>query len=80
MAATLTLYSRYGCHLCEDFERELERLRQAWVFELEIRDVDSNPAWVQAHGDKVPLLLAGEQEISRYFLDLEQLRRYLGVA
>ena len=58
---------------------ELERLRQNWAFELDIRDVDSDPAWRRAHGEKVPLLLAGDREISRYFLDLEQLRRYLDV-
>lgn len=74
----LTLYTRHGCHLCEDFEQELRRLQQDTPFEVEIRDVDARPDWRAAYNDQVPLLLADTQEISRYFLDLDRLRRYLG--
>lgn len=88
----LILYSRRGCHLCEDFEQALQRQQALWRFEVELRDVDTETAWCQAYGDKVPLLLGlpaapdapgaprKETEISRYFLDLERLRRYLGPA
>ncbi len=76
----LILYSRDGCHLCEDFEQELRRLQDDWGFEIEVRDVDTDPAWARAFGDKVPLLLGQDTEISRYFLDLAGLRRYLGRA
>lgn len=74
----LTLYTRRGCHLCEDFEQELRRLQLEQPFEVEIRDVDARPEWRAAYNDQVPLLLAGAEEISRYFLDLRRLRRYLG--
>lgn len=77
-SASLTLYTRHGCHLCEDFEQELRRLQVEFPIEIEIRDVDTHPEWRAAYNDQVPLLLAGDEEISRYFLDLERLRRYLG--
>ncbi|HWS02370.1 MAG TPA: glutaredoxin family protein [Gammaproteobacteria bacterium] len=76
----LILYTRNGCHLCEDFERELRRLQQEQPFDVEIRDVDTRPEWRAAFNDLVPLLLAGSEEICRYFLDPERLRRYLGSA
>jgi len=76
----LILYTRHGCHLCEDFERELRRLQQEQPFDVEIRDVDTRPEWRAAFNDLVPLLLAGSEEICRYFLDPERLRRYLGSA
>ena len=83
MPAELILYSRQGCHLCEDFEAELRRVQPDWGFALQLRDVDARPEWVDAFGDKVPLLVAAgpaeNLEISRYFLDLEKLRRYLGL-
>ena len=75
--SSLILYSRQGCHLCEDFEEELRRLQPALGFDLEIRDVDACPEWRAAYNDLVPLLLAGDQELSRYFLDPEGLERYL---
>lgn len=73
----LILYTRHGCHLCEDFEQELRRLQQEIPFAVEIRDVDARPDWRAAYNDQVPLLLAGDEEIARYFLDLERLKRHL---
>lgn len=74
---SLLLYTRHGCHLCEDFEQELRRLRQSIPFEIEIRDVDACSEWRAAYNDRVPLLLAGDEEISRYFLDAQALQDYL---
>lgn len=77
----LILYTRPGCHLCEDFEQELRRQQQVLDFELEIRDVDSNPDWMLAYNDKVPLLLAQnsglDEEICCYFIDPKALQAYL---
>ncbi len=78
--ADFILYTRHGCHLCEDFERELRFLQQDQPFEVEIRDVDARPEWRAAYNDQVPLLLAGDREIARYFLDPASLKRYLGRA
>lgn len=78
----LILYTRHGCHLCEDFAQELQRVRHEQPpehqFEVEVRDIDACQQWRAAYNDQVPLLLAGDEEISRYFLDLACLRRYLG--
>lgn len=73
----LTLYTRRGCHLCEDFEQALRRLQAETPFEVEIRDVDARPDWRSAYNDLVPLLLDGEREIARYFLDPQALRTHL---
>ncbi|MBI5462338.1 MAG: glutaredoxin family protein [Gammaproteobacteria bacterium] len=74
---SLILYTRHGCHLCEDFEQELRRLQQEQPFDFAIRDVDARPEWRAAYNDRVPLLLAGDVEIARYFLDPQALRGYL---
>ncbi|NDA14929.1 MAG: glutaredoxin family protein, partial [Gammaproteobacteria bacterium] len=65
----LTLYSRRGCHLCEDMQSQLNELRSEYAFSLEVRDVDSDPIWVEQFGEAVPILLVGQVEICRYFLD-----------
>lgn len=51
--------------------------RQEIHFDLDIRDVDSNRQWQALYHERVPLLLAGEQILSEYFLDLKQLKAYL---
>ena len=74
---SLTLYTRHGCHLCEDFEEALRQMQLERPFALEIRDVDARPEWRAAFNDRVPLLLAGDEEIARYFLDPQALREHL---
>jgi hypothetical protein len=73
----LILYTRRGCHLCEDFERELQRLQAESPFTFEPRDVDARAEWRAAYNDRVPLLLDGDAEIARYFLDVQALRDHL---
>lgn len=75
---SLILYSRRGCHLCEDFEQALRQLRPELDFEVIVRDVDDHPEWTAEYGDKVPLLLAQDGEVCRYFLDPQALRSHLG--
>lgn len=76
---SLILYTRIGCHLCEDFEQELQRQQQLLDFDVQIRDVDANPDWVKRYNDKVPVLLGRnqDQEICRYFFDPQALLAYL---
>ncbi|MDV6375081.1 glutaredoxin family protein [Deinococcus arenicola] len=54
----LGLYTRAGCHLCEQAQQHLVRLN----FRVELLDVDSCPEWQRQHGDDVPVLvLRGER-------------------
>ncbi len=75
--ARLTLYTRAGCHLCEEMLAGL----QAWIsegrIELSMVDVDSTPNLARRYGEWVPVLEGNGEEICRYFLDPERLNRYL---
>ena len=79
MRTTLTIYSRRGCHLCEDMLSQLNELGNEHAFSLEVRDVDSDPIWVEQFGEAVPILLVGQVEICRYFLDQKALLSHLGI-
>ncbi len=77
MKGELVIYIRADCHLCEDMVDQLRELQAVYSFEIEQRDVDLQPAWCQTYGDKVPVLLCGEAEICRHFLDLKALQAAL---
>jgi hypothetical protein len=72
----LTLYSRPECHLCEAFLADLRPLLGADVV-VETVDVDSSVALERRYGLRIPVLVAGENELSGYPLDRESVRRYL---
>jgi glutaredoxin len=72
----LTLYGRPDCHLCEALLADLEPLLRAGV-SVQTVDVDSDVALERRYGLRIPVLAAGEIELSGYPLDRERVRRYL---
>jgi Glutaredoxin-like domain (DUF836) len=55
-APDVVLYTRQGCHLCEDAWGELAAARQRYGFRLSLVDVDSDPRLVTEHGEHVPVV------------------------
>ncbi len=62
------VYSRRGCHLCEEMLEQLEPLCRGRA-SLLVQDVDDRPEWVDAYGLYVPVLVVDDQEVCRYQLD-----------
>jgi Glutaredoxin-like domain (DUF836) len=60
----LILYSKVGCHLCTGLEEKLRQL-PAPIFELEVREITTNPDWWLKFQYEVPvlhLLVAGREQ------------------
>ena len=53
---TITIYSRLGCHLCEDAESTLESLRAELNFEIEVIDIDEDAELIKLYSDQVPVI------------------------
>jgi len=58
----LVLYSREGCHLCDQMLEELDELL-AGRATASIRDIDTDPALLAAHGARIPVLLLDDEEL-----------------
>ncbi len=74
---SLSVVSRSYCHLCEDMEKALVPLAAEFAVEVEVIDVDSNPALLALYDELVPVLLHGENKLCHYFLDVAKVRHYL---
>lgn len=78
MAANrLTLYSRLGCHLCEDMEKLLPEYTEKAGLSVDIVYIDEDSVLEQLYGSLVPVLKAGDREICHYFLDVKALQQYI---
>jgi glutaredoxin len=80
MTARFTLYSRSWCHLCEDMLAALQKMAPAGQpFEVDVVDVDADPALVERFDELVPVLFGrlDEPELCHYFLDEAAVRAYL---
>lgn len=76
-AKKLTLISRGYCHLCHDMEVALAPLASEFDVEVEVLDVDADPALEALYNELVPVLLHAGSELCHYFLDTAKVRDYL---
>ena len=77
MTATVTLYTRAGCHLCEEAERVLRAERAATPFHLELVDVDRDPELQRRYGVRVPVVAVDGEELFEYQVPADLLRARL---
>lgn len=73
---SLTLYSRPDCHLCELMLRELEPLLQGRA-EVHCIDISRDIELKRRYGLRIPVLAAGDREISDYPLDRARVEHFL---
>ncbi|HKB35469.1 MAG TPA: glutaredoxin family protein [Gemmataceae bacterium] len=57
----VVLYTRQGCHLCEDAWQLLQSEQQRHRFVLSAIDIDGDPELVKAHGECVPVVVVNGQ-------------------
>jgi glutaredoxin len=74
----VTLYTRVGCHLCEEAERVLRREQAAAGFGLELVDVDRHPELARRYGVRVPVVAVDGEDLFEYEVPVDQLRARLG--
>jgi hypothetical protein len=72
----LYLYSRPGCHLCEELHEALEPIVRGRA-EIRHIDVSADQRLERLYGLRIPVLVAGNVELSGYPLDRERVARYL---
>jgi glutaredoxin len=76
----VTLYSRPGCHLCEDAKAVIEPLLAEFGFALREVNIDSNPEFAELYSWDIPVIFIGKHKAAKHRVDPRQFRRQLGEA
>ena len=74
----VTLYTRAGCHLCDDAKRVLEAARAQAAFDLEEIDIDRHPEWLKLYNDEVPVIAIDGRKAFKYRVGIPEFLRKLG--
>jgi hypothetical protein len=78
MTAEFVLYSRPGCHLCEQALDELVALhREGYRFELREVDIESDDGLLRRMLERIPVLELNGEVISELTLDQTSVRARL---
>jgi glutaredoxin len=75
---TVTLYTRAGCHLCDDAREILLRVQARADFELQECDIEEDERLLRAYLERIPVVSIGGTEAFELFVDESELERMLG--
>jgi glutaredoxin len=75
----VTLFTRVGCHMCDEAHAALERVRGAHPFELTVVDLDRKATAAQraAYDWEVPVVELEGRKVMKYRVDEARLARLL---
>ena len=73
----LILYTRAGCHLCDEAKGSLAPVLQEFGVALKEVDVDTDPALAARYGEQVPVLMLDGRKLAKFHVDVAQVRRAL---
>ena len=73
---SLELYSRPGCHLCDELGEALAPILRGRA-EIRVINIDEDIELKKRYGLRIPVLAAGDIELSEFPLDVETVEAYL---
>ena len=69
------LYTRPGCHLCDEARSEMLAADVSQLFRLEEIDIDSDPELVRRFGWDIPVVMIGDAVAFKHRLTRDDFRR-----
>ncbi len=74
----LLLYSKPGCHLCEELRAELDHLQPELGYTIDEIDITQDAALFERYRYEIPVLLMDGEEVGRGQIDPVIVRRRFG--
>lgn len=71
------MYTRHGCHLCEDAKAVLDRVAADVEFSLAVHDIDQDAELQRRYSWDIPVLLVDGVELFKHHFDEARLRAKL---
>jgi glutaredoxin len=73
----VTLYTRPGCHLCDEAKAAIAPLLREFGAILRQVNVDQDPVLRERYGLDLPVIFVGSRKAAKHRVDLAQFRRQL---
>lgn len=73
----VTLYTRPGCHLCEEAKAAIAPLLREFGAVLREVNIDHDTVLKERYGWDIPVIFIGQRKAAKHRLDVAQFRRQL---
>jgi glutaredoxin len=71
-SAAVILYTRVGCHLCDEAKQQMRELQKRIHFEFREIDIDQDPELRQKYNHEVPVIFIHGKKAFKYRIDAKQ--------
>jgi alkyl hydroperoxide reductase subunit AhpF len=75
--AVVTIYSRTGCHLCENVVNQLQPLKDQLNIEIDEVLIDGNQELENLYGQLIPVIHVDGKHFSHFRIDLKDFKSFL---
>ena len=76
-ALEVTMYTRTGCHLCEEAKTAITPLLKEFGATVREIDIEGDATLMQRFGCDIPVIYIGRKKAAKHRVNLEQFRRQL---
>ena len=73
----VTLYTRPGCHLCEEAKAAMAPLLREFSVALHEVNIEKDAVLEERYGLDIPVIFIGARKAAKHRVDVEQFRRQL---
>ena len=73
----LTLYSRPGCHLCDDMKAVVEQVARSVALTVAVVDISTDPQLELRYGQEIPVLLIDGRMAAKFRVSVQELTQIL---
>jgi glutaredoxin len=77
MKTVIEIYTRPGCHLCEDAKKIILAASARFDFQLCERNVEDSAEMESTYGKDIPVVFVNGRKAFKHRVTLSQLERYL---
>ena len=71
----IDIYSRPGCHLCDEAKDVVERVQRRFPFDVRIINIEEDPQLERAYGTEIPVVFINGNKAFKYHVDEAELEK-----
>lgn len=71
----IDIYSRPGCHLCDEAKDVIERVRRRFGFSIRVVNIETDPELEKQYGEEIPVVFINGNKAFKYHVDEAELEK-----
>ena len=71
----IEIYSRPGCHLCDEAKEVIERVGRRFPFQLSVINIETDPGLEKLYGEQIPVVFINGNKAFKYHVDEAELEK-----